>query len=53
MRTGRSIDAVKSYTALRSIAIQGDRFMLNGRPLSAAAGAGPGILAGDGVDGAG
>jgi beta-galactosidase/beta-glucuronidase len=29
---GHVIDAVKSYTALRSIAIQGDRFLLNGRP---------------------
>jgi hypothetical protein len=26
------VDAVKSYTALRSIATQGDRFILNGRP---------------------
>jgi beta-galactosidase/beta-glucuronidase len=31
-KEGRVIDAVKSYTALRSIAIQGDRFLLNGRP---------------------
>ncbi len=31
---GTVIDAVKSYTALRSIAIQGDRFILNGRPLT-------------------
>ncbi len=31
---GAIIDALKSYTALRSIAIQGDRFTLNGRPLS-------------------
>ncbi len=29
---GNVIDTVKSYTALRSIAIQGDRFILNGRP---------------------
>jgi hypothetical protein len=29
---GRTLDAVDSYTALRSIAIQGDRFVLNGRP---------------------
>lgn len=28
------IDKVHSYTALRSIAIQGDRFVLNGRPLT-------------------
>lgn len=32
-QTGAVIDAVTSYTALRSIAIQGDRFILNGRPL--------------------
>lgn len=31
--TGATIDAVKSYTALRAITIQGDRFILNGRPL--------------------
>ena len=31
---GAVIDALTSYTALRSVAIQGDRFMLNGRPLS-------------------
>ncbi len=30
---GLVIDALQSYTALRSIAIQGDRFILNGRPL--------------------
>jgi hypothetical protein len=29
---GGVLDTVKSYTALRSIAIQGDRFILNGRP---------------------
>ena len=29
---GMVIDQVVSYTALRSIAIQGDRFILNGRP---------------------
>ena len=29
---GELLDAVDSYTALRSIAIQGDRFVLNGRP---------------------
>jgi len=28
----RVLDEVQSYTALRSIAIQGDRFVLNGRP---------------------
>jgi beta-galactosidase/beta-glucuronidase len=28
----RRIDAVWSYTALRSFGVQGDRFMLNGRP---------------------
>ncbi len=31
---GMVLDQVKSYTALRSIAIQGDRFILNGRPLT-------------------
>jgi beta-galactosidase/beta-glucuronidase len=31
---GQVIDRVRSYTALRSIATQGDRFMLNGRPLT-------------------
>ena len=30
---GTILDAAKSYTALRSIAIEGDRFILNGRPL--------------------
>ncbi|AUX25329.1 glycoside hydrolase family 2 [Sorangium cellulosum] len=30
---GEAIDRVLSYTALRSIAIQGDRIVLNGRPL--------------------
>ena len=30
---GELIDHVTSYTALRSIAVQGDRFLLNGRPL--------------------
>jgi len=30
---GTLLDHVKSYTALRSIAVQGDRFLLNGRPL--------------------
>lgn len=29
---GTVIDRVKSYTALRSVTIQGDRFVLNGRP---------------------
>ncbi len=29
---GTVIDRVKSYTALRSVSIQGDRFVLNGRP---------------------
>ncbi|HEY8292412.1 MAG TPA: glycoside hydrolase family 2 TIM barrel-domain containing protein, partial [Thermomicrobiales bacterium] len=27
------IDRVRSYTALRSVAVQGDQFLLNGRPL--------------------
>ena len=31
--TGTLLDSVKSYTALRSVAVQGDRFILNGRPL--------------------
>jgi len=31
---GAVIDDVWSYTALRSIAVQGDRFVLNGRPLA-------------------
>ena len=31
---GELIDKVHSYTALRSLATQGDRFLLNGRPLS-------------------
>jgi beta-galactosidase/beta-glucuronidase len=30
---GTVIDRVESYTALRSVAVQGDRFILNGRPL--------------------
>ena len=30
---GRVLDTVRSYTSLRTIAIQGDRFVLNGRPL--------------------
>jgi beta-galactosidase/beta-glucuronidase len=29
---GNVLDDVRSYTALRSIAVQGDRFVLNGRP---------------------
>ncbi|MFN7131319.1 MAG: glycoside hydrolase family 2 protein [Myxococcales bacterium] len=29
---GRVVDAVHSYTALRAITVQGDRFVLNGRP---------------------
>ncbi|HEX6274037.1 MAG TPA: glycoside hydrolase family 2 TIM barrel-domain containing protein [Polyangiaceae bacterium] len=29
---GRQLDAVDSYTALRAFAVQGDRFILNGRP---------------------
>ena len=31
---GNLLDAVDSYTALRSVAVQGDRFILNGRPLN-------------------
>jgi beta-galactosidase/beta-glucuronidase len=33
-RENHVIDRVTSYTALRAIAIQGDRFVLNGRPLT-------------------
>ncbi len=29
---GRLLDRMESYTALRSIGVQGDRFLLNGRP---------------------
>jgi beta-galactosidase/beta-glucuronidase len=29
---GQVLDTVRSYTALRSIGVQGDRFVLNGRP---------------------
>lgn len=32
-RDGRELDRVASYTALRSVGVQGDRFQLNGRPL--------------------
>jgi len=31
--SGAIIDSVQSYTALRVVGVQGDRFMLNGRPL--------------------
>jgi hypothetical protein len=31
-RQGALLDAVRSYTALRAVGTQGDRFMLNGRP---------------------
>jgi beta-galactosidase/beta-glucuronidase len=30
---GKLIDTVRSYTALRTIGVEGDRFILNGRPL--------------------
>ena len=30
--TGAALDTVKSYTALRSFTVQGDRLLLNGRP---------------------
>ncbi len=33
-RDGEVVDHVHSYTALRSIAVQGDRIVLNGRPLA-------------------
>jgi hypothetical protein len=32
-REGRAIDRIRSYTALRSISTQGDRIVVNGRPL--------------------
>jgi hypothetical protein len=32
-QAGNVIDAVRSYTALRSVSVEGDRFLLNGRPL--------------------
>lgn len=32
-KDGQVLDEVQSYTALRTVAIQGDRFILNGRPL--------------------
>ncbi len=31
-RRGRCVDIVHSYTAIRSISVQGNRFVLNGRP---------------------
>ncbi|MFN8558697.1 MAG: glycoside hydrolase family 2 TIM barrel-domain containing protein [Dehalococcoidia bacterium] len=31
-RRGAMLDSVRSYTALRSVGAQGDRFLLNGRP---------------------
>ena len=31
---GSVVDEIRSYTALRSVAVQGDKFMLNGRPLT-------------------
>lgn len=31
---GAVLDAMRSYTAIRSVAVQGDRFILNGRPLT-------------------
>jgi hypothetical protein len=31
-RQGNIIDAVRSYTALRAVSVEGDRFLLNGRP---------------------
>jgi hypothetical protein len=30
---GTVVDTVRSYTALRSVSVEGDRFLLNGRPL--------------------
>ncbi len=33
-RSGQLLDVVHSYAALRAIGVQGDRFILNGRPLA-------------------
>ena len=52
MRGEDVIDEFTSYTALRSIGTQRERLLLNGRPLTHAAGAGPGILARHVDDGA-
>ena len=30
---GNVVDSVESYTAIRSVAVQGDKFILNGRPI--------------------
>jgi beta-galactosidase/beta-glucuronidase len=32
-RTGTVLDSVKSYTALRAVSVEGDRFLLNNRPI--------------------
>jgi beta-galactosidase/beta-glucuronidase len=32
-QSGTVVDSVQSYTALRSVSVQGDRFILNGRPM--------------------
>jgi beta-galactosidase/beta-glucuronidase len=32
-QNGTVLDSVQSYTALRSVAVQGDKFILNGRPM--------------------
>ena len=42
---GRVIDAVDSYTAIRTIGIEGDSVILNGRPIKLRIGARPGLLA--------
>ena len=42
---GELLDEVSSYTALRSIGVQGDRFVLNGRPYPAPHGSRSGLLA--------
>jgi beta-galactosidase/beta-glucuronidase len=31
---GKVLDSIRSYTALRSVGVQADRFLLNGRPLN-------------------
>ncbi|HEY4009168.1 MAG TPA: glycoside hydrolase family 2 TIM barrel-domain containing protein, partial [Acidobacteriaceae bacterium] len=33
-KSGAIVDSIQSYTALRSVAVQGDKFILNGRPLN-------------------
>ena len=47
---GELLDEVESYTALRSIDVDSDRFVLNGRPYMSAHGARPGLLARERTD---